>query len=535
MDTLRALVRSTCAAYQDRTAFVDADTGESLTFAAFERLTNQMANAFNSHGVSRGTPVAMLLENSLTWPVCEAALAKVGAVCVPLNYRLSPSEIGWHLSHSGSAVLVSGGNYLSVARSAIAHSGGDVALLGVDQELASSVFDVPLLGDLAAREASSYIFGDLAPEDPQRLMYTSATTGVPKGVWCPNVHIYENAETTLANQLSDMTADDAYLAATPMTHMAFGYTWPVFMRGARTIIARRYDPRQLSEQIQRLLVTHTLMAPTMITMLLRHLRASPEDARALRGGPLRRLWYAGSAMPLALVDEAETVLGPILGQQYGFTELFSAAPSMCATYLPPEEHVHRRGSCGRPLTGMEVRVVDGAGQPVPLGASGEIVVRATQPIGGYLDEPERTEETFGGGWIRPGDVGRFDKDGYLYITDRVKDMIISGGFNVYSAEVENVIMNHPDVEECAVVGMPHETWIEVPCAYVSLRGAGTVTEAEIIDWVRERLAHFKAPKRVVFRDELPKSVTGKILKRQLRDELRTAETTILPKGAADVR
>jgi acyl-CoA synthetase (AMP-forming)/AMP-acid ligase II len=508
MNTLRELIRESCASHSDSVAFIDAESGDDLTFAEFEALTNRVAHALSGQGVALGQPVALLMENCLDWPVVEVGLAKIGAVCIPLNYRLSPRELGWQLNHCGATVLVADATLLSVGQDATRLAGGRVTVLAA----------ADVTGPLADGHSEEFPFtDDLDGSTPQRIAYTSATTGAPKGVRCPNQHIYDNALTIRACQLSDMRPDDRYLVATPLTHMAIGYLWPVFLVGATSVITQRYRPREFCDQVAEYRITHTLLAPTMIVTLLSELRQDGDLLQQLRAGTLRRVWYAGSGMPVAVAEEGDAMLGPILGQQFGFTELWSAAKSMCCTFLPPGEHAAKRGSCGRAMTGLDVRVVDEHGRPVPPGTVGEIVVRAEEPIGGYLGDPAQTEETFGGGWIRPGDVGRFDEDGYLYITDRIKDMIISGGFNIYSAEVESVIFEHPAVLECAVVGIPDETWGEVPSAHVVLRaGAEPPTEQELVDWVRARLAHYKAPKRVRFEQSLPKSELGKILKREIR-------------------
>lgn len=517
MNSLRDLIARSCALHPDRIAFIDASTALSLTYSQFDAESNRVANALVFEGLAPGDTVGLLMPNSVAALIAEAALAKIGATCVPLNYRLSGRELGWQLDHAGASTVYSGGEMVDRAVEATAFASRDVRVICAEGVLRDS--DKPGAVTIIdpAQAASQFAYpGALDGSEAQRISYTSATTGMPKGVRCPSRHINDNAQTILNNQLSDMRAGDTYLAVTPLTHMAIGWVWPVFKLGATTVVAPRFRADEFIEYVEKYTATHTLFAPTMVVMLLEHLAAEPALIARVRASSLRALWYAGSGMAPSVSERAERVLGPILGQQYGFTELWSATSSMCCTYLPPEFYSSKRGSCGKQMVGAEVKIVDDGGNSVPAGVIGEIWVATSPPVGGYLDDAHQTEATFGGGWVRSGDLGRFDDDGFLFLTDRIKDVIISGGFNIYSAEVEAALAEHEAVLECAVVGTPDEVWGEVPWAYVSLRHDHEVSEEELVGWVRERLAHYKSPRRVVFLDVLPKSHYGKILKRELR-------------------
>jgi fatty-acyl-CoA synthase len=516
---IASLVNDAANRESDRTAIVDTDSGAELTFAELRTGTAAVANALLALGLSGGDRVAVLTENSITAVVTETGIITAGLVCVPLNMRLSGSELRWQLEHAeASALVVSSkladrfediGWWSETARLLVWGPGQSTDARVVD--LAARVDEAPATWQPAFMRAD--------PSMPARLMYTSATTGKPKGVVCPQVHLHDNAVSTLANQLQDLRPDDCYYAATPLTHMANGFLWPTLARGARTAVSARFQPESFTEVVERFGVTHTLLAPTMIVMLLRHLRSRPEVVERLRHSTLRAIWYAGAPIAPGVATEAEQTLGPILNQQYGLTELFSAHPAMCCAALYAPEHAANVGSCGHPMIGAIVRIADGD-EEVEVGNVGEIQVRGRQPVGGYWRDPAATDETFGSGWIRTGDVGWFDDRGYLHVSDRKKDMIISGGFNVYSAEVEACLALHPGVEHSAVVGVPDEVWGEVPWAVVVRReGTAPVDEEELIGFVRERLAHFKAPKRVLFWNELPVSGTGKILKREIRSQL----------------
>jgi acyl-CoA synthetase (AMP-forming)/AMP-acid ligase II len=365
---------------------------------------------------------------------------------------------------------------------------------------------------------------DVAPRDPQRIMYTSATTGNPKGVICPHEVMAGCIVTGLANQLNDVRTDDRLLVATPLTHVANNFFWTFFGRGASSYLMRQFRPEAFCAAVLEHGITHTFLAPTMIVTLLGHLRAEPDAAQALRDSSLRALWYAGSPIPEPVAREAEDVLGSILNQQYGLTEQYASCPTMAVTQLPASWHRRKLGSSGRQVVGLVVRVFDEDGAELPPGEPGEIVVRCHGSVAGYWKPAPDTPGAYRDGWIHTGDLGYFDEDGFLYVKDRKNDMIISGGLNVYPAEVESVLHEHPGVFQCAVVGVPDPQWIEVPCAVVvRSEEHPDVDEGELIAFARERIAHFKAPKRVVFESSLPISAAGKILRRRVRERLTTSD------------
>lgn len=503
----------------ERAAIVETESGTVLSFAKLRECTGAVANALTELGLVPGSRVGVLVENSIRAVITETGVITAGLVCVPLNMRLSGPELRWQLEHSDASALVLSSE--QVSRFADIGWWSDHARIltwGSSESGDGRMVDFEVL----VREASTTWRSEFLrfnPSLPARLMYTSATTGRPKGVVCPQVHLHDNAVSMLANQLQDLRRDDCYYAATPITHMANGFLWPTLARGARTVVSSRFQVETFTDVVEGFGVTHTLVAPTMLVMLLRHLREHRDEVDRLRSSRLRAIWYAGAPIAPGVAADAERTFGAILNQQYGLTELFGAHPAMCCSVLYAEDHARNLGTSGRPMIGAVIRIANGDTE-VGMGDIGEIQVRGRPPVGGYWNDPAATEETFGSGWIKTGDVGWFDERGYLHISDRKKDMIISGGFNVYSAEVEACLALHPGVEHSAVVGIADDVWGEVPWAVVVRReGAVACDEAELITFVRDRLAHYKAPKRVLFWTDLPVSGTGKVLKREVRSQL----------------
>jgi acyl-CoA synthetase (AMP-forming)/AMP-acid ligase II len=307
----------------------------------------------------------------------------------------------------------------------------------------------------------------------------------------------------LIDVLPDLKRGDTMLHGAPVTHGSGGFLLPHLMRGARNIILPRFDPEQFLEVAEREQATATFLVPTMISMLL------DQPSLARRKLALRRLVYGAAPIAPAVLRRGMEALGRIFVQIYGQAE----AP-MCITCLQPEDH-DRIGSAGRPYTLVDARVADDAGQELPVGETGEVLVRGQHLMRGYWNRPEDTAAKFtADGWLRTGDVGYFDRDGFLYLVDRKNDLIISGGFNVYPREVEDVLLAHPDIAEAAVVGLPDERWGDRVHAVISLRRA--LTEQEVLAYCAQHLAGYKRPRGVTSLKELPKSPVGKILRREAR-------------------
>ncbi len=351
-------------------------------------------------------------------------------------------------------------------------------------------------------------------EDLAGLFYTSGTTGSPKGVMLTNRNLCANALQGFALRIPP--PDAVFLHATPMFHLSGGPSaWIYFWVGATHVVQQRFEPKSTFEQIEREHVTHVTWVPTMINMLLAHPDIGKADFSSLRF-----ILYGASPIAPDRLKEALRVFGCELMQVYGMTE---AAPILTA--LAPEEHqpegderaVRRLLSCGREVLGVVVSVVNARGEEIVPGEVGEIIARGANIMLGYWHKREETAAVLHDGWYFSGDMGTVDEDGYLYIVDRKKDMIISGGENIYSVEVENALSSHATVLECAVVGVPDEQWGEAVKALVVVRPGMQATEDELIAHCREQIAGYKVPRSIDFLELLPKSASGKVLKRELRE------------------
>jgi len=456
-------------------------------------------------GVRRGDRFAVLALNSHAYLELYHASFLSGRIINPLNLRLAPAELTFILKDSGCRVCFTDAMFAPLVDKVRADAGLEqVVLIGSGE----AAHDVAYEELLAAGEAS--LPEEPEEDDPAILMYTGGTTGLPKGVVLDNralmLDIYKVATTW------GMDEDLVYLHQTPMFHAAsLGAILAVPAVGGLTTYVPMFDPPAVLDVIERQRVTMTVMVPTMVQMLINH-----PDFDAERVSSLEILTYGASPMPTTLL---ERVLGSFpdldVYQGYGMTENCGVL-----TALDPDDH--RRGgqllrSAGRPVPGSVISIQDPDGKILPPGETGEVCARAGNYMQRYWNRPEETEEAFRGGWYHTGDAGYLDTDGYLYLVDRVKDMIVTGGENVYSAEVENAIASHPGVAQVAVIGIPSEQWGEAMLAIVVPKPGESPTEDDIKAWCRERIAGYKVPKAVELRSEpLPLSGALKVLKRDLR-------------------
>jgi O-succinylbenzoate-CoA ligase len=487
-------------------ALVEVETGRRFTFPELNARCNRTAELMRGLGVRKGDRVALLLLNGVEYVECFFALAKIGAITVPLNWRLLAHELAFILKDSGASVLV----YGSELRSTVAelHGGGPEATAvrewlqvgGQDgrDPFARSYDDL----HRAAREREPEIAAE--EEDELYIMYTSGTTGLPKGA----VHTHRSA--LWACFTIAMTADvryrDRYLIVLPLFHV--GALTPLtgnVHRGCTSVVMRAFDPARLFETIGRERVSVLLAVPAMLSFMLQVPDLDRYDLTSLR-------WIMSGAAPVPVtLIEAYAARGLEVHQVYGLTE--SCGPA-CLT--SPEDAIAKAGSTGKAFFHTDVRIVDGAGADVRPGETGEVLVRGAHVMKGYWNRPEATAETIRDGWLHTGDLATIDAEGFVYIQDRKKDMIISGGENVYPAEIENAILAHPKVREVAVIGQASAKWGESPLAVV-VRAEASLTEEEVLEWSTTRLARFKLPKAVRFVDEIPRNPAGKALKRLLRE------------------
>jgi acyl-CoA synthetase (AMP-forming)/AMP-acid ligase II len=498
---------ATALHFQDRT----------ITYAQLRDRCHQLSNALLTVAAS-GDRVAILAENCPEYVECYYGAPGAGMALTLLNYRLSARELAYIIGDSAPTVLVVEPKYLPTIaqiRDQIP-SVRQLVLIGAEAEGCVSYEDFIAAGEPAAP-------AQRPSEDAMCwLLYTSGTTGLPKGAMLS----HRNLLASVMNALSswESAPDDMNLYTFPLFHVA-GYVMPMYhLRSQPVVLLRAFDPETLLQNVQRYRVTNMAMAPTMLAMLLEDPKTDGYDLSSVR-----RFGYGASSMPAEVLRRARAKW-PAIGFSTGFGMTELAGNVMYMGRLDHERAADQGleilRSVGRQLPLSRVRVVDEAERDCPPDVSGEIVVKGDQVLMGYWRNPEATATSFVDGWFHSGDVGRWDRDGYLYIVDRKKDMILTGGENVYPREVEEVLYEHPAVVEAAVVGAPDPKWGEKVVAVVCLRAAGSADEAELIDFCRERIASYKKPKHVVFIEALPKNASGKVLKRELRDWIASGDVVL---------
>ena len=478
-----------------------ADMGERVA---------RLAAALRGLGAGDGTRVAMLALNSDRYYEYFFAVPWAGGVFVPINTRLAPPEIEYWLSDSESTVLLVDDAFAEIAPAMREACPALETLIHVGDGPAPEGFlsYETLIAETAPCEAAAR-----GGDDMVGIFYTGGTTGRSKGVMLTHNAMILNALQAAAPLGYRRGA--VYLHSAPMFHLAngAGMVNNTLNTGVNVFIPR-FEPEAVLHAIARDKVTHALLVPTMINMLINHPATPSTDLSSLE-----RLLYGASVIPEAVLKKAMELMPHVgFGQAYGQTE---AAPVL--TLLTPDRHVldgpkaGKLKSAGQPVAGVELRIVDEDDNPVPPGTVGEVTARGPNVMAGYWKLPEVTETTLRGGWLHTGDAGYLDEDGFLFIVDRTKDMIVSGGENVYSAEVEHALYQHAAVAECAVIGVPSEQWGEQVHAIVRLKEGAQADEAELIAHSKGLIANYKCPRSVSFRDEpLPVSGAGKILKRDLR-------------------
>lgn len=479
-----------------------------MNYAELNGAANKIAAGLAALGVRPGDKVAMMLPNTPHFVMCYFGILKAGATVVPLNVLFKHHEVEYHLEDSDAVALIAWEGFIGEAAPGF-RMVETCRHLVVAQAPGSTVAlpegALPL-GKLLADNPPLFDTIQTMPGDTAVILYTSGTTGRPKGAELTHANMFLNA-TISADKLLHVTHETVGLATLPLFH-SFGQTCvmnAVIYAGGTITMLPRFEPQKALEVMARDRVTYFAGVPTMYFYLLNFPGADQYDLSALQ-----YCVSGGSAMPVEVMHAFNRKYNVTILEGYGLSE---TSPVASFNHLDREP---KPGSIGIPIWGIAMRVVDDQGRDVPTGELGEIVIRGHNVMKGYYKRPEATAAAIRNGWFHSGDIALRDEDGFFFIKDRVKDMIIRGGFNVYPREIEEVLYGHPAIAEAAVIGIPDAALGEEVRAVVALKPGHTTTEAELIEYCKERLAAYKYPRSIEFRDTLPKTATGKILKRELR-------------------
>jgi acyl-CoA synthetase (AMP-forming)/AMP-acid ligase II len=486
--------------------------GRTLTYGDVQRLSWKVARALGRSGVLPGEKVAILSANDPVAFACVFGVARAGAVWCPVNPRNEAAENRDLLDFFDCTCLIFQAAFASLVTKILPDLPKLTTIICLDGPAAPAVEFESWLDGLTAEP------WHVEPvENMVMLVGTGGTTGRPKGVMLTGHNIETMSALTLMSY--PFGSRPRYLALAPLTHAAGVLCFPVMALGGEIVIMPKPDLGEFLALTERYQVTHTFLPPTLIYMLLDHPDLALSDLSSLRC-----MWYGAAPMSVSRLEEALARIGPVMAQLFGQSE----APMMIST-MPPADHFladgsvarSRLSSAGRPTPLTQVAIMDDAGKSLATGQRGEIVVRGPLVMAGYYKDPKASAEAARYGWHHTGDIGYLDQDNYLFIVDRAKDMIITGGFNVYSAEVEQVLLTHPAVQDCAVIGLPDEKWGERVTAVVQPREGRTVTEENVRDFVKARLGSVKTPKQIEIWADLPRSKVGKVLKTEIKTQLST--------------
>ncbi len=506
MQTLRDLLDANAERFSNKPAFLG--THRSFTFREVNERINCLNNALASLGVGKGDRVGVLAYNC---PQCFEVfgLAKAGRIAVPLNYRSVGRELAYLIQNAGTQTLIVAHEFVPVLdsiRSEIAEVRNFVCL-------DANVSGMLNYEELLSRFSPSEPIDQVQPDDPCIIFYTSGTTGRPKGA----VHTHKSILAETRVPYRDLSPDDIALCVMPFFHVggAAAHLFPAFAAGATLVTHDKFDETQVLQAIAREKVTYVYLVPAMILRVLEHPHLDQYDLSSLH-----TVAYTGAPIPIEVLKKGIARLGQVFIQFLGQTE------TLDMTVLRKGEHklegspkeLKRLESTGQPPHPGELRIVDEHGQDVAVGEVGEIIAHSDRMMQGYWQMPQATAETIVGGWLRTGDLARRDEDGYIYIVDRKKDMIISGAENIYSREVEEVLYMHPAVLEAAVIGVPDAKWGETVKALVVLKPGASASEGDIVEFCKKNLASYKKPRSVEFWASLPKTGSGKIMKNEIREK-----------------
>ena len=497
--------------YPEREAFIYGK--ERITFSEFNARTNSLIHALWSMGVKKGDVLGVLSWNCLEYLDVYGAAMKGGFVISPINVRLKTDELEYLINYSKANTLFVGPEMVELVNSLKPRLPNVKNFISFEGQAPRMSCHRDLLAKYSREEPDVQVTED----DPLYIIYTSGTTGVPRGALFTQGGSREDIRTKVLEKA--LEPGDTYVILIPLFHVIVSEMLALFYIGDRSVIIKFFDPAETLKTIQDEKATDIFVVPTHLAAML----ALP-DVKKYDVSSVKRVSYGGSPIPIELLEKALTVFGPIFVQAYGQSEC------SIITYLRREDHdvldkspeeKKILNSCGRPCIDTHLRIVDEKENDVATGEIGEIIILSKHNMIGFWQKPEDTAATIINDWVHTGDVGYCDEKGYIYIVDRKRDMIISGGENVYSREVETILYQHPAVAECAVIGVPDPYWVEHVHGVVVLKKGATVTPDELIAFCKKRLAGYKAVKSVEIVDALPKNSTGKILKKELRKKWET--------------
>ena len=532
MLNLAMLIEHHARVRPDREAIVAG--ASRMTYGELDGAARRVASALRELGVQPGDHVALSCPNTPHFPIAYFGILKTGAAVVPLNVLLKPREIAQHLHDSAARIHLC---FEGTVELPMAHMAAEAVasvptckhmiVMTRDPAGAAPVAGVPTLGALMQAQPETFETVLRAPDDTAVVLYTSGTTGQPKGAEMTHANMMLNAMASRDMFLGPLgTAPASALAVLPLFH-SFGQTAVMnaqFLQGNRVVLLPRFEPAAVLEAMLAEQVNAFAGVPTMYWALLRHVEEHGIDTAVIAAN-LRVCSSGGAPLPVEILHAFDQRFGVEIMEGYGLSETSPVATFN--QYGMPR----KPGSVGLPIWGCDVRVVDEDDVELPQGGVGEIVIRGHNIMKGYFRRAEVTQHVLRNGWFHTGDVGRKDEDGYLFIVDRIKDLVIRGGMNVYPREIEEVLMAHPAVSLVAVIGVPDEAMGEEVKAFVIRKPGAAITEAELIAWARDAMAAFKYPRSVEFRDTLPMTATGKVLKRELRASAPVAAMSVPRAGA----
>ncbi|MBA7596969.1 Long-chain-fatty-acid--CoA ligase [subsurface metagenome] len=510
------LLMITSAICPDRPAVIFE--GKKYSFNELTQKANRLANALLGLGIEKGERVAILQVNCNQYVEAYYAVAKIGAIFVPLNFRAKQDELVHMLNHSESSTLFVGQRYLEMVNDMRSELPLIKHYISIDSKQEGMLY----YEDLMASASDEEVFTDIGDDDITMLMYTAGTTGLPKGVPLTHnsftLYVLENVAP------ADLEIEETNLLTMPLYHVAGVQAMLAATYGGRSLaMMRQFEVNEWLEMVQQEKANRAMLVPTMLKRVIDHPDFNKYDLSSLKV-----ITYGAAPMPFEVIKKAiELFPGVNFINAFGQTETASTI-----TTLSPDDHIiegteeekekklrRLTSSIGRPMPDIEMKIIDEQGNDLPPGGVGEIVAFGPRVMSGYWKDAEKTAKALTkDGWLRTGDMGYMDEEGYFYLAARADDMIIRGGENISPEEVENALYTHPAVEEAAVIGVPDPEWGQQPMAIVVLKTGKTATADELIEYCRERMSSFKRPRSVVFVDELPRTSTGKVLKRVLREE-----------------